>query len=120
LILHNTERSKLGLAPLRLNPNLVKCAMNYAEVMALHEEAEHEGLTILTMKQRIEAAGFKGNYYEENAAETPTDDLNRVMTLWMNSTGHRANILNPFVRGAGFGRSLGNDGNYYWCADFGG
>jgi uncharacterized protein YkwD len=43
-----------------------------------------------------------------------------VMRGWINSTGHRTNILNPRFRFAGFGMARDASGQPFWIAVFGG
>jgi uncharacterized protein YkwD len=47
-------------------------------------------------------------------------DIESVVDGWMNSPGHKRNILNPKFNKAGFGYAKTPDGPAYWCAQFGG
>ena len=69
---------------------------------------------------RMTAAGYRYSTAAENIAagqRTPQD----VMTAWMNSPGHRANILNCALRQIGVGYATGSSSQYgvYWTQDFG-
>jgi uncharacterized protein YkwD len=60
--------------------------------------------------------GFSG--VAENIAygqKTPED----VMKTWMNSYGHRSNILNSNFNQIGCGMSFSQNGRVYWCVCFG-
>jgi uncharacterized protein YkwD len=66
---------------------------------------------------RITAAGYRWSTYAENIArgqQTAAD----VMQAWMNSPGHRANILNCSVEETGLGVHEG-DGGPWWTQVFG-
>ena len=61
-----------------------------------------------------------GKYYSvgENIAwnqQTPEE----VMSSWMNSSGHRANIMNRIFNKVGFGKSFNHKKEPYWCTNFG-
>ena len=45
-------------------------------------------------------------------------DVDNVMTAWMNSSGHRANILNPGYTKVGLSGYLSPDGTPFWCQQF--
>jgi uncharacterized protein YkwD len=55
----------------------------------------------------------------ENVAWTSGFTTAQVVTLWMNSSGHRANILNPAFAHIGVGRATSSRGTIYWTQDFG-
>ena len=62
-----------------------------------------------------------GKYYaagENIAWNQKTEE--EVMSSWMNSSGHRANIMNRSFTKAGFGLSYNKNGEPYWCTNFGG
>ena len=65
------------------------------------------------MSQRITAAGYSWNWCAENIAYGYTS-VSSVMDGWMNSSGHRANILSTSARELGAAR-VGN----YWTQNFG-
>lgn len=93
LTLVNAERAKVGCAPLQLNEQLTVAAYNHSKDMALNNFFSHTGSAGTTLSQRVAAAGYKGSYVGENiAAGYSTPEA--VMNGWMNSEGHRRNILN--------------------------
>lgn len=122
--LTNAQRLQAGLQPLRLNSNLSSAATGHSEDMAVHDYFNHNGLNGSTVSDRALAAGYKYSYLGENiaAGQTTPED---VVQGWMNSSGHRANILNPNYQEIGVGYYyLANDTgnvNYhsYWTEDFG-
>jgi len=117
LKLHNERRDQAGLKPLELDQALTKAAEAHALDMAEREEMSHTGGDGSSPFQRIERAGFKFQRAAENVAagqRTATE----VMKDWMNSPGHRANILGDY-RQLGVGRSKGANGASYWATTFG-
>jgi uncharacterized protein YkwD len=105
LSLVNAERRKVGAAALTCNSMLNKAASNHATDMARNGCFSHvscDGKTTLAM--RLQAVGWtKGG--GENIAKGQTSET-QVMTSWMNSSGHKANILNTRYRAFGFARQL--------------
>ena len=62
-----------------------------------------------------------GKYFfvGENIAWNQKTEL-EVVDAWMHSSGHRANIMNRSYTKIGFGMSLNEKGELYWCTVFGG
>lgn len=118
LVLHNQERSRVQLASYRLSDKLCKAGDGYAHTMARLRSAELSHSEDGTSPSgRAMAAGYKWSRIGENIA-AGQQTAREVMTAWMNSPGHRQNILGPFVD-VGFGLSWDAQGDPYWCADFG-
>ena len=124
LELTNAQRLQAGLVPLTLNSKLNNSAQAHSEDMALHDFFDHKGSNGSSMSDRALASGYQFYRLGENIAAgyaTPED----VVQGWLNSPGHRANILNPNYREIGIGYYyLANDTgnvnqNYYWTQDFG-
>lgn len=113
----NEERRKHGLAPLTLNGALTRAAQAHAEDMRDNGVLTHTGRGGRSPSARVSAAGYAFATMGENIAygyRTPED----VMKAWMNSSGHRAAILNPRFREVGIGLAKGADGPW-WVQDFG-
>jgi uncharacterized protein YkwD len=110
----NAERaSRCG--PVAVDDRLVTAAQRHSDDMAAHDYFSHTSLNGDTLADRAEAAGFTGGTLGENIAagqRTPQD----VMAAWMDSPGHRANILNCDYTVIGVG--LNQDG-WYWTQMFG-
>ncbi len=124
LELTNAQRLQAGLQPLTLNSKLNNAAQAHSEDMAIHDFFDHKGSNGSSIGDRAIASGYNFSRLGENIAAgyaTPED----VVQGWLNSPGHRANILNPSYREIGIGYYyLANDtGNinysYYWTQDFG-
>lgn len=115
LTLVNAERSKAGLKPLTLNSTLTKSAQAKSQDMHDKKYFDHNSPTYGTPFQMMSKFGYKYSYAGENIAmgqKTPKE----VMDAWMNSTGHRANILNSNYTEIGIGYVA--DGSY-WTQQFG-
>jgi uncharacterized protein YkwD len=124
LDLTNAERIKGGLSVLKLNPNLNLAAQNHSEDMALKDYFSHTGINGSSSGDRATSAGYQFSYLGENIAAgyiTPQE----VVQGWMNSPGHRANIMNANYQEMGLGyyyleSDTGNvNYNYYWTQEFG-
>ena len=109
LELVNEERSKQGLAPLRMDQTLMDCAMQRAaELSILFSHTRPDGASIFEMDPKICAENVAAG--QASAAQ--------VMDSWMNSAGHRANILTAEFQSIGIGCfRIGN--TYYWVQNFG-
>lgn len=97
--LTNAERARHGLGPLRLDAWLLKSARSHAGWMARTGKMVH---TSAAVAENI-ALG------QQTSAE--------AVRSWMNSTGHRANMLGNYTR-VGAAAYTGSGGRIYWCLQF--
>ncbi|MCC7420444.1 MAG: CAP domain-containing protein [Planctomycetaceae bacterium] len=115
--LTNQERTRAGLATLTVNDTLMTLAQEQSDRMANANTMSHE-VNGLSFMQRITSSNYNPAYAGENIAfgqATPEE----VVTAWMNSPGHRANILNPNFTEIGVGVAQGSNGALYWTQIFG-
>ncbi|MHB9849219.1 sigma-70 family RNA polymerase sigma factor [Streptomyces krungchingensis] len=113
----NKERAAAGCGPLTEDPQLEDAAQAHSDDMAARDFFEHTNPDGADPGQRITAAGYRWSTYGENIAQgqqTPE----AVMESWMNSPGHRANILNCSFKNIGVGVHRGSGGPW-WTQDFG-
>ena len=118
----NAQRARVGCRALVVDARLARAAQAHSADMAKRRYFSHTSLDGRTFVQRIRAQGYRGTRLGENIAagyRTPS----AVMTAWMKSPGHRANILQRRFREVGIGvvRSLpvgGRSGATY-AAEFG-
>ncbi|UXY25950.1 sigma-70 family RNA polymerase sigma factor [Streptomyces sp. HUAS TT20] len=113
----NKERASAGCGPLTENAQLDKAAQAHSDDMAARNFFDHTNPDGADPGQRITAAGYRWSTYGENIAQgqqTPQS----VMDSWMNSPGHRANILNCSFKEIGVGVHKGSGGPW-WTQDFG-
>jgi uncharacterized protein YkwD len=119
--LTNAERQKAGCQPLTAVSQLNMAAQRHSEDMAAHNFIDHTGSDGSTMVTRVEQAGYTGwrGLAENIAAGYQTAEA--VVAGWMNSSGHRANILNCGLRDIGVGYATNPNSTYgvYWTQDFG-
>lgn len=93
--LTNAARAEEGLLPLTLNGLLTAAAQHHADAMAMEDFFDHiNPISGSQPDERITETGYQWQTIAENIAagdETPDD----VVAGWLDSPGHRANILNP-------------------------
>jgi uncharacterized protein YkwD len=118
----NAARRKAGAPPLRANPLLEKAAQKHAEDMLARGYFAHESPSGTTVKERSKEAGYDWRTIGENIAEGQLT-VDEVMKTWLESPGHRRNILDPGFTEIGIGLALGKgkDGErtVLWVQNFG-
>jgi uncharacterized protein YkwD len=121
IALTNAQRAKYKCPALVANAALGKAAQAHSIDMASRDYFSHYTLgTNRSPATRITAAGYKWQMAAENiAAGQRTPDA--VVIAWMNSPGHRANILNCKLKQIGVGYAYKVTSTYgsYWTQDFG-
>ncbi|WP_369716905.1 CAP domain-containing protein [Leptotrichia sp. HSP-536] len=114
----NIERRKRGIASLSVSNELSKAtAIRADEISRKYSHTRPDGSSYLTV---LKTAGYMHSYVGENIAagqKSPEE----VMNAWMNSSGHRANILNPNYTEMGVGFTYATNSIYgtYWVQLFG-
>ncbi|MER6852460.1 CAP domain-containing protein [Streptomyces flaveolus] len=116
LRLVNDERAKAGCSPVAADSALRELAEDFSEAMAAQGFFDHTDPAGATPWDRAEAAGISG-LGGENIARGQAD-AQAVMDAWMDSPGHKANILNCDFRTLGVGVHFG-PGGPWWTQDFG-
>jgi hypothetical protein len=116
----NLEREIENLHPLVWDDALGSAARDHSTDMAYQNYFSHTSLDGRAFNQRITAAGYLYSTCGENIAAGYSSPQ-AVMNGWMNSPGHRANILNSAFCDLGVGYAFGSSSNYghYWTQDFG-
>ncbi|MCI3935386.1 sigma-70 family RNA polymerase sigma factor [Streptomyces sp. AN091965] len=117
LSLVNAERAKAGCGPLTHNSKLATAAQRHSADMRSRNYFDHTSPDGTDPGQRITAAGYKWSTYGENIARGQQTAAS-VMDSWMNSEGHRANILNCSFKELGTGVEEG-EGGPWWTQNFG-
>ncbi|MEU9165526.1 CAP domain-containing protein [Streptomyces sp. NPDC048424] len=112
----NQERAMAGCGPVRANPPLAALAGAFSKDMATRGFFSHDDPDGNTPWDRAAKAGLSG-LGGENIARGQ-GDAQAVMNAWMNSPGHKANILNCEFRTLGVGVHVA-DGGPWWTQDFG-
>jgi uncharacterized protein YkwD len=131
LCLLNRERARRGLPRLRQQRSLTSAASTYARLMVAQGFFDHVSPAGSTMAQRIKRTNYlrgvrawsvgENLAWATGSAAAPA----QIVTGWMHSAGHRANILSGSFREIGIGiaagapRPGGGEGGTY-AAEFGG
>ena len=116
LKLVNEERAKVGCSALSASSSLTRLAESFSDDMAARNFFDHTDPNGRTPWDRAAAAGIS-NLGGENIARGQAT-AQAVMDAWMNSAGHRANILNCDFKTLGVGVHFGGGGPW-WTQDFG-
>ena len=122
--LTNIERTNAGLQPLTLNSQLANAAQDHSGDMANDDFFSHTGVDGSNVASRVKDSGYQYSTVGENIA-AGQKTAEQVVEGWMNSPGHRANILNANFTEIGIGYVyLKNDTgsvnyNHYWTQVFG-
>ena len=111
----NRERESAGLSPLTIDRNVSQAAaVRAGEIQTSFSHTRPDGSSFSTA---LTQAGVSFRSSGENIAygqKTPQE----VMEGWMNSSGHRANILNPDFTAIGVGYTVNAGGTPYWVQLF--
>jgi uncharacterized protein YkwD len=118
----NQIRQQQGCGPLRLDSALVEAAGKHASDMVRRHYMDHTNPDGQDPGDRMAAAGYRGSSWGENIA-AGYDTAQKVVAAWMQSDGHRKNILNCRFTTIGIGYDRGqvksNYGPGSWVQDFG-
>jgi uncharacterized protein YkwD len=96
----NAERRRHGLPPLEVDGHLVRSARRHTAWMTRSRTLQHTSAAV-----------------GENIAMGQQSSTEAVQS-WMNSSGHRANILSSGYRKIGVAAYTASDGTVYWCQQF--
>jgi uncharacterized protein YkwD len=108
ICLLNRERARHGLPPLRVNGLLSAASLEHSQDMVRRRYFEHTSLDGRTVGDRLRAIGYargtsvsagENIAYGYSRESTPA----AIVDLWMNSPGHRADILRPSFTEIGIG-----------------
>ena len=117
LDLVNAERTKRGISALTLDSNLSSVARKKSQDMVNKNYFDHTSPTYGSPFDMMKQFGISYRTAGENIAKgqkTPQE----VVTAWMNSEGHRKNILNPNFTNLGVGIAKDSKGTTYWTQMF--
>lgn len=113
LCLHNAERRSRGLRALRLNRRLSRAASSHSRAMVSRKFFAHDAPGGGDVVSRARRAGYiprRGRWtIGENIAfgSGPLGTPGKIMDAWMNSPGHRANVLTGAFKEIGIGIVIG-------------
>ena len=113
----NSARAQAGVAAVTVVAAINQAAQGQSSYQASIQKMTHTGADGSNAGQRIAAQGYAWSTWAENVAAGQVDCAS-VMSAWMGSAGHRANILNPAMTSIGVGAVKGTNGVIYWTMDF--
>lgn len=113
----NAERAKNGLKPLKMNAQVNKTATLKSQDMAKLGYFDHNSPTYGSPFDMMKKYGISYRTAGENIAMGQTTP-EQVMKGWMNSPGHRANILKSSFTEIGVGVAKNSSGRLYWTQQF--
>lgn len=96
----NAQRARYGLPPLSICPNLMSSARRHCQWMASANSLQHTSAAVA-----------------ENIAMGQSS-ASEAMNSWMNSSGHRANILGGGYSTIGVAAFTSSSGQIFWCQQF--
>ena len=116
----NGQRRRQGLRPLVYNPQLDRMAKIQAENMARYQKMAHviPDASLPSLGDRARYVGYVYGRLAENVA-LGYPNAETVVEGWMNSSGHRRNILDGEVVETGVGIARSAAGGLYYCQVFG-
>ncbi|MES2465051.1 MAG: CAP domain-containing protein, partial [Armatimonadota bacterium] len=117
--LTNTERIRDGVTPLVADPALTAAAQQHAEDMAAQGYFSHTDRQGEGPAERAAANGYPRNVGTGENIASGQATPEAVVQGWMNSPGHRRNILNGDYRTIGVGSATGPGGDSFWVQVFG-
>ncbi|WP_367128868.1 CAP domain-containing protein [Saccharothrix sp. HUAS TT1] len=115
--LTNAERVANGCAALAADDRLAAAARAHSADMAAQNYFDHVSKDGRSFVDRVKAAGYPSPGAENIAAGQRTAAA--VVKGWMESPGHRANILNCKLKTLGVGMARGGSYGIYWTQNFG-
>jgi uncharacterized protein YkwD len=116
----NRIRSHHGLKPFDLDLDLLDVARGYSKRMAEERFFSHLDPEGRSVKQRIEQASIRWRMVGENLAYANgyVNPVAASMHGWMESPGHRSNILDPDFRLTAVGVWISSNGTVYFTEIF--
>ncbi len=108
----NASRRAHGQSPLQFNRRLGQAAMSHACDMLTNNFFDHRGSDGSTSQRRVQATGYRDCIVAENLA-WGYPQSKQIIDGWMNSPGHRRNMLHPRIEEFGVGITQGPKGPYW-------
>jgi uncharacterized protein YkwD len=122
LTLVNKERENAGIQPLDYSPLLAKAARQHSITMAEEGFFEHRGEGEPKLFDRVIAVGMSTDHVGENIFKTSEGVSAAVadecVQMWMQSEGHRMNMLSPVFDKTGIAVKVSRNGENYITEDF--
>jgi uncharacterized protein YkwD len=115
----NAERRHNGRAPLAVDARLMEAAAAHSIDMAGSGSFSHQGAGSSGPEERVQDEGYRWRYIAENIG-CGQDTPQRIVASWMQSSGHRDNLLSEQARDIGVGLATRHDSDcqIFWTAVF--
>jgi uncharacterized protein YkwD len=120
----NAQRTAQGLTPLVINSALMDAAQIEADNMARLKTLSHDfsppsvPSSQASLTARLVSVGYQfAGAGEDIAAGSTSASGAQMVTLWMDSPPHRANILTPGFTDVGAAIAVADDRSRYFCLD---
>jgi uncharacterized protein YkwD len=115
----NTERQHIGRLPLAADARLMEAAAAHSIDMAGSGSFSHQGSGSSGPEERVQDEGYRWRYIAENIG-CGQDTPQRIVASWMQSSGHRDNLLSEQARDIGVGLATRHDSDcqIFWTAVF--
>lgn len=116
----NRLRRRSRLAPLEFSEGLLSVARNYSRRMAEEHFFSHTDPEGFTVRERVDSADIKWRMVGENLAYSNgyVNPVAASLHGWMESPGHRKNLLDPDFSLTAIGVWIGSDGTVYFTEIF--
>jgi uncharacterized protein YkwD len=114
----NKERAARGIKAVAIDGRVQTAAQKHSTYQASKRTMTHRGATTATYDggARLKVEKYPWTTWGENVAAGQTTCA-QVMSAWMGSAGHKANILNPKFVHIGVAAAKGSNGVIYWTMD---
>ena len=115
----NEERVKYGLQPLEIDETLMKLSREKSQDMINNNYFSHISPVLGAPADIIRANNIAFSWFGENIASGQTTPK-EIVDSWLNSKGHRENILKEDAKyiGVGFAENINSDYSCYWTQQF--
>jgi len=114
--LTNVARARAGVPPVTVDVRVANAATAQSNYQAAQQRMTHVGDGGTDAGSRLRAQAYVWSTWGENVA-AGQGDCTSVMSAWMASPGHKANILNRLFVHIGIGNAVGANGVHYWTMD---
>lgn len=111
----NANRVAAGVAPIAEHSRLALSSLRFSAHMAEAQVFSHDG-----WYENIVSSGYEGGAFGQNIGYSSILSADQMMNAWMNSPGHRGNILSSNFQHLGVGCVRDSHGIVWWTQDFGG
>jgi uncharacterized protein YkwD len=124
LCLLNEQRAQHGVKALRVNTRLGTASISYSQRMVAQAFFDHEAPDGTTLVQRLTSVGYLDGGDDWVVGENigwgqgPLSTPRAMVDAWMNSAGHRRNILSDEYAEIGLGLALGTPESATWGATY--